>query len=150
MLWGVYHGAYVLFSHLTSGLRHETVELLRLSRMPRLHAALRILVTFHLATFAWIFFSRPHHCPGPGMWSHTCSRVSAGGPQASEDLTISCWWCWPSRSWTVHAYEEWGQTRHFLGQHEPGFVRWPVYVTIALVILLFGIFEETQFIYFQF
>ena len=151
LVWGALHGAYVLFSHLTSGLRHRTVELLRLSRVPRVHTVLRVLFTFHLAAFAWIFFRAPslpeawyvvtHMFRGLGQGPY---GFSIGGPDSFVLVVLAI-----AFMELVHLFEESSQMRHFLDD-KPRLVRWPVYVAIALVILLFGIFEETQFIYFQF
>ncbi len=151
LVWGALHGAYVLISHLTSGLRHRTVELLRLSKVPRVHTVLRVLFTFHLAAFAWIFFRAPslpeawyvvtHMFRGLGQGPY---GFSIGGPDNFVLVVLAI-----AFMELVHLFEESSQMRHFLDD-KPGLVRWPVYVTIALVILLFGIFEETQFIYFQF
>ena len=54
--WGVLHGVYQIVSTATRTMRRRACRALRLNRVPRLHAALKVLIVFHLVTFAWILF----------------------------------------------------------------------------------------------
>ena len=56
ILWGALHGFYFVFSALTEPLWRHITALTRLDKMPRLNAALSMLTTFSLVSFAWIFF----------------------------------------------------------------------------------------------
>jgi hypothetical protein len=112
---------------------------------------LRVAVTFNLAAFAWIFFRAPSVSEAWYVVTHMFQGLSRppygfsiGGPDNFVLVLLAI-----AFMELVHLYEEWGRMRHF-SDDKPGLVRWPVYVCVALVILLFGIFEETQFIYFQF
>ena len=49
----------------------------------------------------------------------------------------------------VHVIQEHVKMRHFLSE-KPLWLRWPLYLFIIFLILLFGVFRSTQFIYFQF
>jgi D-alanyl-lipoteichoic acid acyltransferase DltB (MBOAT superfamily) len=151
LVWGALHGTYVLVSHLTADVRQRVAEIMRLSRRPRIHTFLRVIITFHLAGFAWIFFRAPSVSGAWYVVTHMFQGVtrppygfSIGGPDNFVLVLLAILFME-----LVHLYEERGQMRHFLDD-KPDLVRWPVYVSITLVILLFGIFEEMQFIYFQF
>jgi alginate O-acetyltransferase complex protein AlgI len=54
--WGALHGVYQIVSAVTRKVRRRWCRVLRLNRVPRLHAALKVLITFNLVTFAWILF----------------------------------------------------------------------------------------------
>ncbi len=56
LLWGAFHGLALSLSAATTGARKKAAVLLQLERIPQFHKALRILVTFHIVAFAWIFF----------------------------------------------------------------------------------------------
>jgi alginate O-acetyltransferase complex protein AlgI len=54
--WGLLHGIYLVTSFGTRKIRKRVVRAIRLNRVPRLHHALSIILTFHLVTAAWILF----------------------------------------------------------------------------------------------
>src|SRR5262249_6230209 len=54
--WGALNGAYLIASLATTDARSRLGRIVGLSRLPRLHAALQVAVTFALTCFAWIFF----------------------------------------------------------------------------------------------
>ncbi len=56
VIWGALHGLYLIASLATRDLRAGIVRASGLERMPRLLATLRTLTTFHLVLFGWIFF----------------------------------------------------------------------------------------------
>jgi len=54
--WGVLHGLYQVVSTATHRLRRRWCRAFRLNRVPRIHAALKVVIVFHLVAFAWILF----------------------------------------------------------------------------------------------
>ncbi|HEY3383353.1 MAG TPA: MBOAT family O-acyltransferase [Vicinamibacterales bacterium] len=54
--WGALHGVFLVTSFGTKGLRRRVVRAIRLNRLPRLHRAISIFLTFQLVTLAWILF----------------------------------------------------------------------------------------------
>ena len=56
LIWGALHGSYILVTLWTTDLRRKAEALLGLTRRPVLLAGLQVFITFHLVTFAWIFF----------------------------------------------------------------------------------------------
>jgi D-alanyl-lipoteichoic acid acyltransferase DltB (MBOAT superfamily) len=56
VVWGVLHGLYLVVSYLTKKSRKRFVKKMGFKRLPVLHRALRIFITFNLVSFAWIFF----------------------------------------------------------------------------------------------
>ena len=56
VIWGLLHGSYILIGHATEPLRRVISRFSGLARVPEAHSALQVLITFHLVTFAWIFF----------------------------------------------------------------------------------------------
>ena len=55
MIWGALHGFYVVFGTATEPVRRRCGRR-RAARLPRVHRALQLLVTFALVTLAWVFF----------------------------------------------------------------------------------------------
>jgi hypothetical protein len=56
VVWGGLYGIFQMVSFASKRLRKNIVRKTRLQRLPRLHSALRIFITFNLVSFAWIFF----------------------------------------------------------------------------------------------
>lgn len=54
--WGFWHGLFLAASHLSRGIRKRLVRLTGLRRAPILHRGIRITSTFGLVSFAWVFF----------------------------------------------------------------------------------------------
>jgi len=59
VIWGALYGVYMMFAYASKRLRKKIVKKTGLQRLPRLHAAWSIFVTFNLVSFAWIFFRAP-------------------------------------------------------------------------------------------
>jgi D-alanyl-lipoteichoic acid acyltransferase DltB (MBOAT superfamily) len=56
VVWGALHGFYLVFSILTSSVRGKLMRVLTLDRLAGPVKISRILITFHLVLLAWIFF----------------------------------------------------------------------------------------------
>lgn len=56
VIWGALYGIYQMFAYATKRLRKKIVKKTGLQRLPRLHSALSVFITFNLVSFAWIFF----------------------------------------------------------------------------------------------
>lgn len=56
VIWGALHGLYYFVSRWTDGMRERMAHGLLIDRIPKIHQLGRILLTFHLVTFAYIFF----------------------------------------------------------------------------------------------
>ncbi len=54
--WGALHGVFLVASYATRNARKRFCKAIRVNRVPRLHHAISILVTFQLVTLAWIVF----------------------------------------------------------------------------------------------
>jgi D-alanyl-lipoteichoic acid acyltransferase DltB (MBOAT superfamily) len=149
--WGALHGSYLVVSHGTETFRARIRTVSGIEGMPRLKAALQILITFHLVLIAWVFF-----------------RASST-PEAFRILG------WMVRGRPIAEYAELGVSIFDLGlgvaavvaleifqwatrhgefpawvRPQPIWIRWPVYYTLLLLVALFGTFSSQQFIYFQF
>lgn len=57
--WGLIHGFYLVFAHFSKRFRKRWARKLGIKKRLRLYAFWQGLVTFHLVSFAWIFFRAP-------------------------------------------------------------------------------------------
>jgi alginate O-acetyltransferase complex protein AlgI len=56
LIWGLLNGFYLLFSHWTKNWREAIVQKIGLIQYPQVYQCLRIVITFSLICFSWIFF----------------------------------------------------------------------------------------------
>ena len=56
VFWGFLHGIYQIISGLTVKLRGKFCEIIKITGFKKLHNTVKIVITFTLVTFAWIFF----------------------------------------------------------------------------------------------
>ncbi len=146
IVWGALHALFILPSIFLRTNRNNLAIVAQNSVLPTAREALAMLVTFVLATFAWIFF----RAASVGQAFGYLERIFSG-PVAGEAVGIG--WSlavllllfilmeWNGRRWE-HALE------HF-GVKWSRAARWSFYNVVILCIYLFG-GEEQQFIYFQF
>jgi D-alanyl-lipoteichoic acid acyltransferase DltB (MBOAT superfamily) len=158
LVWGGLHGFYLIFSILTRSVRDHLVRTIGLDRVPKLHSYLKILVTFSLVCFAWIFFRADKISGafniisslfagwGRAFTVETLEKVPFWGPLKFE-LVVSLISIGILLS--VHLMEQHGNVIGRFSE-KPVWVRWPVYYFFLVAILLFGNFGSKQFIYFQF
>jgi len=151
VIWGGLHGLYLVGYHVLRPVRKRFSGLLGLSRFPGLVRVVQIGVTFVLVDFGWIFFRANSVSDAFYVVSHLFTGWDVGFTST-----------WLGMSWmgimimlsavvlmeVVHLVQE----RNIVWTDlsiRPFWVRWPGYVSLVMIILLFGVFER-PFIYFQF
>jgi alginate O-acetyltransferase complex protein AlgI len=157
VVWGGIHGAYLVFSLITRRIRGSLQRRIGLDKVPKIHQALKVLITFSLVCIAWVFFRANNISDAFYILSH-----------------LGTGW---SRVWRLEALRNspyWGDLRFeflvgtaslvLLGviyslqkrwdvmffSQRPVWIRWSVYYGMILVMLLFGNIGSKPFIYFQF
>jgi D-alanyl-lipoteichoic acid acyltransferase DltB (MBOAT superfamily) len=148
VIWGALNGFYLVFAIVTENLRNRVNHFIHLDRHAGIHRTLQIIITFGLACFAWIFFraNSLHDAyniifkivsfSGPfyvGEWHQLLYGFTAIGflllvefRKANADL-----WYLPLK--TNNRFKE-----------------QLVYTLLIIIILLIGVYDGGQFIYFQF
>ncbi len=155
LVWGGLHGCYLVLSAFTRKVRRRVCQATSLDKVPRLHQSLKVLVTFALVCFAWIFFRANNVSDAFYIISHLLtSWESAKGWQLTPflgplkfELLVSI--LSASLLILVQFLERDGSIVEKLSGR-PVWLRWSIYYTTVLSILLFGNFASKQFIYFQF
>jgi len=144
--WGAVHGSYLVISRLTAGVRGRIVRVLRLDTVPWLHTALQIVITFHLVCVGWVFFRATDLDHALLLlravfdmvaWSQVPSYIVA------EVLVVLGlllgFQCYQLISDRLEPWSVW-----------PVAVRVPFYVCAYFIIVMLGVTQRNEFIYFQF
>ena len=148
VVWGALNGLYLICSSATESFRGRITKAIGLTKHPRFHAYIKMIITFCLVCVGWVFFraaSLSDAClilkkiffePGP--------LFLGGFREIMYGVTGIIF---------LIGFDFWSRGKHvddFLSQQRL-VVRWGVYIFMLLAILTTGVFSYTsQFIYFQF
>ncbi|RJR31328.1 MBOAT family protein [Candidatus Parcubacteria bacterium] len=155
VVWGALHGFYSLVSIMTEKFRNRINNFTGLSDHIMLHKFWKVIFTFSLVTFSWIFFRAnsitdafyivTHLLPIDFSFLNINSKVFLNQPIAEFYIAVLAIIFME----TVHLLQRHREMRHMFTK-EPLWVKPVFYGALALLILLFGQFQLNQFIYFQF
>lgn len=157
VIWGALNGIYLIASVWTENARAKLVELSGLSKYPETHKLIKMLITFCLVCFAWIFFRANSLKDALFISGHlfngftnifNLSRLKTTLP-VDNLAAMNCF----AAIFAILAIEYIAQ-RHSTAVRalfkKSAFLRWGSYYALIAGIMLFGLFNRSQFIYFQF
>jgi alginate O-acetyltransferase complex protein AlgI len=148
VIWGALNGFYLVFAILTQNIRRQLNHTFLIDRVPLVLKWLQITITFFLGCFAWIFFRadtadkafliihKIFTFQGP-LYLDSPSQIIYGLFGIVFLLLIEC-------------KMEFYKGSFSLFNNPNVVVRNLSYTFLILLILLFGVFDGGQFIYFQF
>jgi alginate O-acetyltransferase complex protein AlgI len=154
VIWGALHGTYLVMALVTQTWRDRAIRALRIDTVPGLLRAWRTVVTFNLVAIGWVFFRANNLADAATVFRKIGVLVVSGLQAPVQAIASTGLWRAPDLLFicaivsAVTAYE-------YL--NSPGRdVRWPrigSLVSVSLqfwMIVVFGMFNDKAFIYFQF
>jgi len=169
VIWGGLHGLYLIISIITKKWRAKLVSFSKLNRLPRLHYALQTVFVFALVNIGWVFFRANSFSDAililkkiyqfarfiPGIVlqkvalktvvSFTILQEKLGLNKVDLAIVFGAIIFME----IVHLLQSQKRVRQFMSE-KPRVIRWSVYLILIWSILLFGVFANREFIYFQF
>ena len=155
VVWGFLHGAFLVFAVLVAGLRERWFHFSGLNRMPKLLNFLKIVVTFHLVCLGWIFFRA--NSLGDALFIVQQIAQLNFSPESIEALVVKDLGL--AEMLVAIASIGFLLIAHFVLNSQklsghivtfPRSARWAFYYALILGIAFFGVFSQSEFIYFQF
>ncbi len=160
LIWGALHGAFLLVSRFTKPYRDKLVAALRFSDDSLVLKLIRIALTFHLVLLAWVFFRA--ESVGDAM-TVLLRIVSINSIDLTADLAAGFNFRNVFIGWfelaisvaslvlltTVELFQRKDSLRVQLCDR-PVWLRWGLCYGLILTIIIFGVSEHAEFIYFQF
>jgi len=154
VIWGGLHGLYYVFSQLTQNIREIFVKRTGLVHLPTLHRLAQIIITFHLVTFAYIFFRanglRDAAVLVQNLAHFGFTKQAVRVIMTPRDFT-AVWvfviamliveWLWQTQKSGSGRSPFAGRGNRF---------QWVFYYLVTVCIFIFGKFGSNPFIYFQF
>lgn len=152
VVWGALHGIYMIAGLWTAPVRARIAAATRFESLPIVASVVRTMITFHLVLAAWIFFRAATVGDAVTMLGRIATSFDPTSGIALRGFdAVELWISLVSivALEVVHVFQERGSVGRAIAAR-PAWVRWTIYFAVVLVILLFGRFDERQFIYFQF
>jgi D-alanyl-lipoteichoic acid acyltransferase DltB (MBOAT superfamily) len=150
VIWGALHGFYLVFAVWTSGIKERLNHFTGIGKAPLLHKGIQITATFILAYFAWIFF-RANSLSDAFMILKSMTSlnfsVNINLFQYPIDMMISI--ILIALLLVVEIFQEikWLDAPAF---SMPKSLKWALVVALVLFITVLGVWDSTDFLYFQF
>ncbi len=152
LFWGLLHGCYLVVGSITQESRKRFTDRLFTGRWQAVHGMIQVVVTFHLALLAWVFFRANSFTDAVMLIQRMFQGLRLFDPAVLDPLplvpflaavgSIGC-------MEVVHAIQKRGPVTARIGAL-PLPARWAVYYALIFAIIVFGSFTSEEFIYFQF
>ena len=146
IFWGGLNGIYLIFAIVSQKLRNRINRAIGLDRYSTLNHLLQVIITFILVCFAWIFF-RANNVDDAFLIIKKIFEFSGPIYSGTPSETIYC--LLGIFILFIVEFREEFYRKSFL--HNKNWqVRYFSYIFLIILILLIGVFDGRQFIYFQF
>jgi D-alanyl-lipoteichoic acid acyltransferase DltB (MBOAT superfamily) len=148
IIWGALNGILQIMEKMTADFRKKLALFLRLSKIPAITYGFKLLFVFVIITITWVFF-RAYNLDVAlfvlkKMWNPE-------GPLLTMTLQALLYGsCFTVVLLVSDFLQERNDDKHFFLENRRAWVRYITYFTLVIVILLFGVFDSSRFIYFQF
>jgi alginate O-acetyltransferase complex protein AlgI len=161
VIWGALHGVFIATSVFTKPWQDRVYEHARLKDHP-LRRLIQVFVTFHLVTFAWIFFRASSLADAWYVVTHLLSTTSSHvSPLASQSSGLANLLSPVLMDKGMHGFAlmTLSVLLMFAGsyygkrirvQAQPLLVRWGVYYALVLALVYLSVYDDVGFVYFQF
>jgi alginate O-acetyltransferase complex protein AlgI len=151
VIWGALHGFYMVFAIWTAKLRENANRWAGISRFPKLYRFTQVLVTFILVYFSWIFF-RANNTHDAFLIIGNTFKFAGNTPLNLFHFGVDFYIAFISIILlvAVEFFEEvaglYGRLRIVL----PKPVKWSILAVVIFIVLILGIWQGADFLYFQF
>ncbi|MCD6062505.1 MAG: rane-bound O-acyltransferase family protein [Flavipsychrobacter sp.] len=159
IVWGALHGFYLVFGMLTKDARNLFANKIGITRIKWLNNTLNTVSTFTLVTIAWIFFRANNVADGLfivkklALIPSEVAKVIATKKLAFLNLPRLDYLAYSVLLIIFLEVAHVLNVRYDLDntfENKPAYVRWGLYYAGLAAFFFFGVFEQYQFIYFQF
>ncbi len=148
IIWGALNGFYLVFAIISQGFRDKMNKLTGINKLNRLYHLTQVLITFFLSCFAFIFFRANNVNDAFIIVRSIFTKRGSLFIDNIDSIVLG------SMGIITLLFFEFLQERRdsnfVLLDNQNPILRWGAYISLIFTILLFGVFDGGQFIYFQF
>lgn len=145
VVWGSIHGFFLITSLLSRSFRESMINFFKLPE--NYLKVLRIFITFHLVTFAWIFF-RANTLQD--AWMFIARLITDWGRVFIDSTTMVYGILGIVVVLIIDTLRYRGSITLEKFTQYPAIVRWPCYYILIFAIIIIGVESNNAFIYYQF
>ncbi|MBC7653015.1 MAG: MBOAT family protein [Oligoflexus sp.] len=148
VIWGALNGFYLIFANISSPAREKFNDFIGINNLPSVSRCLQIIITFMLICFSWIFF-RANNIDDAFIIIKKIILLQ--GPLFIENPSKLIY-CLASIGLLlmIEYKREYYKGPVSFFNSKNWVIRNLSYASLVIIILLFGVFDGGQFIYFQF
>lgn len=147
LIWGLLFGVYLTIANFTLGINKKLRKGLGISKKSTLYRIYGIGITFLLVSFTWIFF-RADNLQTAIVIVKSISTLS--GPLFIDKPTLVYSLIGISLLVLIEIRREFGESSYLPFRSKHWIIEHLSYASLVIIILLIGVFDGGQFIYFQF
>jgi len=148
VILGLVHAFYLIYANATRNIRLKIAQISYLTKVPLIYDSLQILITFLLVTFAYIFFRANSFEDAILIIKKISSFSGKVWYEGARDIVYSLFGIF----FIIFVDLKWKYYRgniSFLNS-KSWIIRSLTYATLLILVILIGVFDGGQFIYFQF
>ena len=151
VVWGALHGFYLVFAIWSSKIREKFNRFIGLMKYPAVYKVSQVLITFVLVFFSWIFF-RANNMRDALLVIRKTFDFSSVGKLNLFRFDVDFYIAFGTIIFLllVEYFEEYAGLSVRLRTALPRPVKWVILSLFLLVIFVLGVWEEADFLYFQF
>jgi alginate O-acetyltransferase complex protein AlgI len=150
VIWGALHGFYMIFAKITQPIRDRINNFTGITKAPIINQLFQMTITFLLASFAWIFFRAKSlndalYIIKNIFQSDTLQNLNLF--KFPVDFYLSFFLV------MLLFFIDWFEEKHKISnllKVSPALVRWTIYITSIVTMIILGVWKSADFIYFQF
>jgi len=152
VIWGAMHGFFLIAAIITKPVRSTIKDKMGISKNSTLNKIWQTTATFILVTVSWVFF-RADSVGDAWILMQNATQINFSNVGVAihgfnREAIIASLLLIGSMV-VVHTWQRGKNFRMYI-QQKPIWIRWSLYQILVLAIILFGVFEKQEFIYFQF
>jgi D-alanyl-lipoteichoic acid acyltransferase DltB (MBOAT superfamily) len=148
VIWGALNGFYLVFAIISQNFRNKINKLLYINKFPKINKLSQILITFILVCFAWIFFRANNVTDAFTIIRKICTFKGTIFIESPSILIYSFLGIFILLF--IETKKEFYKGNFSFFNNRSWIIRNLSYATLIMIILLMGVFDGGQFIYFQF
>jgi hypothetical protein len=143
------NGIFQVIEKFTAGFRKKWTAYFHLSKISSIVYGFNLLFTFTIITVTWVFFRAGDLNQALLIFNKILNNT--GGPLFTLPLQALLYGSFFTIVLIVSDFlQERNKDKHFFLENKSNLVRYVTYLSLTVIILLFGVFDNSRFIYFQF
>lgn len=148
IIWGALNGFYLVFAIISQKYRSKINRLIGIEKIPWLNHLLQVIITFMLSCFAWVFFRANNTTDAIAIIKKISTFEGSIFVENPSMMIYSFFGIFILLF--VELKKEFYKGEYSFLSNKNWIVRNLSYAILIIIILLIGVFDGGQFIYFQF